>query len=230
MLKLPSKSLEPADYAGIHAGLRLVYRTLPWLGGRGIRPFIPHPHRHWEYGSLAQAFLDWRGPEPRPVRALDVGCGFGLLGPMLALAGAHVTEIDPEPKVAGARAELAAELTRAGFVHQFLPVGLDKVTGTFDAVFSVSVMEHLEPEAQPGAWAKLAALVRPGGLLAVTVDFGPAPWQPNKDRETCFAPDDVSRIAGWLTEAGITLTSLDLAFHGPQINEYTFFRILGVRA
>jgi 2-polyprenyl-6-hydroxyphenyl methylase/3-demethylubiquinone-9 3-methyltransferase len=107
--------------------------------------------------------------ERRPLtgrRALDVGCGAGLLTEPLARLGADVTGIDAAPEsvaVAKAHAEgqgLAIDY-RAGELSQLVDEGQ-----RFDLVTSMEVIEHV---ADPAAFvAGLAALLAPGGLLVVS--------------------------------------------------------------
>ncbi len=96
-------------------------------------------------------------------RALDVGCGDGLLAFDLADAGLDVVGIDPDTaSVARARAD-----ARAGhnprfvvcdlFDHQFEP-------GSFDVVASIAALHHMDAER---GLRVMAELVAPGGVLAV---------------------------------------------------------------
>ena len=97
-------------------------------------------------------------------RALDVGCGAGLLAEPLARLGASVTGIDaaPENIVAATAHAQAMDLAidyRAGEIATIAPVG-------FDLVCAMEVIEHV---AHKGAFvAALKAALAPGGLLILS--------------------------------------------------------------
>ena len=99
-------------------------------------------------------------------RAIDVGCGAGLLAEPLARLGAEVTGVDAAPEgIAVARAHAAGQGLaidyRAGEVAQLVAEGR-----RFDLVTSMEVLEHV---VDPAAFvAALAALLAPGGLLIVS--------------------------------------------------------------
>ena len=97
-------------------------------------------------------------------RALDVGCGAGLLAEPLARMGAAVTGVDAAPEnIAAARAHAAGQ-----------GLGIDYHAGelaalppaTFDLVTSMEVVEHVN---DPAAFiAELAARLAPGGLMILS--------------------------------------------------------------
>lgn len=98
-------------------------------------------------------------------RALDVGCGAGLLSEPLARLGAAVTGIDAAPEnIAAARTHAAGQRLpidyRAGELAD-LPE-----EARFDLVVSMEVIEHV---ADPAAFvAALADRLAPGGLLILS--------------------------------------------------------------
>jgi len=102
-------------------------------------------------------------------RALDVGCGDGLLVRLLAARCRAVVGVDPwtdpEATTGLGNATLLAE--------DFLTAPLD--AGSFDLVCSVTAIHHMNVRA---ALARMATLVAPGGRLIVigVVAYTPLTW------------------------------------------------------
>lgn len=112
---------------------------------------------HW--GGDPRGFAPLAGK-----RALDMGCGAGLLAEPLARMGAAVTAVDAAPEnIAAARDHAAA----AGLSIDYRAGDTGAVAGeTFDLVTSMEVIEHV---AEPAAFVHaLARLVAPGGLLVLS--------------------------------------------------------------
>ena len=112
--------------------------------------------QHWQ--------VDEHGFRPLEGKsALDVGCGAGLLAEPLARLGATVTAIDAAPELIDiARAHAAG----TGLAVDYRAMGVEELTGTFDLVTAMEVVEHV---ADPKAFlASLAARLAPGGLLILS--------------------------------------------------------------
>jgi 2-polyprenyl-6-hydroxyphenyl methylase/3-demethylubiquinone-9 3-methyltransferase len=201
-----------------------------------------------KFESAAGSFWDTRG-EFRPLhllnplrtqfiaarttlsgsRALDVGCGGGLLAEALARAGARVTAIDLAPGMIEVARLHAAEsavtvdyrLASAEQLAAAEPHGFDIVT----------CMEMLEHVPEPAIMtATLARLLRPGGALIVStinrnlraflLAIVGAEYLLNliprgtHEYERLIRPAELAR---WARAAGLTLVSLA----GIELNPFT---------
>ena len=88
---------------------------------------------------------------PAPARVLEVGAGDGELAVAVAGAGYDVIAIDPASTVEHVRPTPLLELREPD--------------GTFDVAVAVVSLHHVEPLAE--SCRRLAALVRPGGVLVL---------------------------------------------------------------
>ena len=96
-------------------------------------------------------------------RALDVGCGAGLLTEPLARLGAEATGVDAAAEViAVARAHAEGQ----GLDINYVAGGVEDLDGQYDLITAMEVIEHV---ADPAAFvAALEARLAPGGLLLLS--------------------------------------------------------------
>jgi 2-polyprenyl-6-hydroxyphenyl methylase/3-demethylubiquinone-9 3-methyltransferase len=100
----------------------------------------------------------------KSVRALDVGCGGGLLSEALARAGAQVTAIDLAPAVLDVA---RLHLHESGLAVDYREVSVEalavEMPGTFDLVTCMEMLEHVPDPAS--VIRACAHLLKPGGRL-----------------------------------------------------------------
>jgi SAM-dependent methyltransferase len=98
----------------------------------------------------------------------ELGCGSGGLLAGLARFG-EVTGVEADPVLRAAAAARGLPV-----LHGVIPDALPLSDASLDAACLFDVLEHLEDDA--GALTRVRALLRPGGLLFVTVPAHPWLW------------------------------------------------------
>ena len=98
-----------------------------------------------------------------PRTVLDWGCGWGFISHELMARGADVVSTDYEPEHPGRRPSAHYPDVQIDYLDD--PVKLPFADGSFDAVLSLGVLEHV---AEPGASLdELHRVLHPGGRLYV---------------------------------------------------------------
>ncbi len=145
-----------------------------------IRMWHPQQHkmRLWEY-SLSQKVLKEFYGSRTGLRVCDIGSGCGYLSPILYWLGHDVVMyeiwawgvdetfmLEQMRRVGAHRGALAGK-------YEVRHCGLGSMTEAdrdFDAAFCVSTLEHIKD--YKSAFRDLCGMVKPGGLLFATTDFG----------------------------------------------------------
>ena len=120
------------------------------------------------YASLLPAGVD--------LLALDVGAGSGRDAAWLAGLGFEVVAAEPSSGMRGAGKHIHAD-SPIRWTDDRLP-GLDRTHAlglSFDVVLLSAVWQHVAPGDRRRAFRKLVTLLKPGGLLVLTLRMGPAP-------------------------------------------------------
>ena len=116
------------------------------------------PDPSWNYYPTYLAKLaavrDFLDALPRETRVLDAGCGEGVL----------VDEYAGRLDIVGVDANYSSDRVRPGSV-----TALPFADASFDRALCLDVLEHLTYEEQPRALGELARVLRPGGILFVSV-------------------------------------------------------------
>jgi SAM-dependent methyltransferase len=113
----------------------------------------------WDHNAYYHRLL-LRELPTRCRRVLDVGCGAGSFASRLAQRVEYVDAIDRSPvmlEIAGRRSPDNVTCVLGDAFTYPLPDG-------YDAIFSICALHHMDLEQ---ALLRLAALLRPGGVLAV---------------------------------------------------------------
>ena len=199
-----------------------------------------------KFGALARRWWDPQGPQ-RPLhelnparlgyvrdraplagaRALDVGCGGGLLSEAMAAEGARVTALDLSPELIDvARLHLLESGLAVDYRLQSVESLADELPGQFDAITCMEMLEHVP---DPGAvLAACARLLRPGGQLFLsTLNRTPAAFavaivgaeylarllpRGTHDYKQFIRP---SELGAWLRGAGLQLQDVSGLAYDP---------------
>ena len=149
------------------AGLPLSSTGLIEEGAQlALRPF-----RLWEYAWLYKSL----GLADGNLKVLDLGGPASHVTILAALAGSAVSSVDLNPEIVRAAQECAQTFGLSGFAPAVGDMrDLSRFPdSSFDVVISCSVLEHLTAEDQELALRETARVLKPGGLVGLTFDFGP---------------------------------------------------------
>jgi SAM-dependent methyltransferase len=186
----PSRTYDPADLRlpAIRPWAQAMRRFAAGLGLRGTpfavngvlhRRVVVSAHKLWEYAVSAACLLGDATPGT-PLRILDFGGAATLPIYFFAARGHQVECLDIDEKL--------CEATRLAAARHRWPLRISSLNlvespppadwAPFDAVISASVLEHIPKAQQDVAVARLAGLLRPGGVFVLSFDFGADAPQP----------------------------------------------------
>ena len=111
-----------------------------------------------------------------PARVLDIGAGTGRDAAGLAALGHRVIAVEPTAELR-LRAANLHPAPGIEWINDSLPdlAGLAELRESFDLVMLTAVWMHLDEEQRRQAMPRVAGLVRPGGVMMLSLRHGPVP-------------------------------------------------------
>ncbi|XXX79003.1 class I SAM-dependent methyltransferase [Sorangium sp. So ce134] len=139
------------------------------------------------YDAIAPRYLDWSGSHPSPERmryldrlldlvppgasVLELGCGAGVPVSRALAARCRLTGVD----ISAAQIALARQHVPEATFLQADMTALELAPATFDAVTAFYAITHVPRDQHEGLLARIAAWLRPGGLLLATMGASDSP-------------------------------------------------------
>jgi SAM-dependent methyltransferase len=154
-------------------------------------------------------------PDFAPARALDFGCGVGRLLLPLARVAREAVGVDVAP---GMIALCRANIAEAGLTNASVVQGdddLSRVTGSFDLVNSLIVLQHIPPERGYRLIGRLLSLLALDGVASIQLTYA---------KERRFMVHEAAR-ARYFRRDGDTLRDLSPVTEEPPrgtINMYDY--------
>lgn len=160
------RDLLTLDLLGITTGIPLSSTG----AAENLPSLIFRPFRLWEYVSIYKTL----GLSSGGLKVLDLGGPATHLSLLAAIAGSTVTSVD----INAGFVDAAKACARSLKLRTLDPVCGDMrdlsrfPADSFDAVICCSVLEHLTGPDQERALREMARVVKPGGLVGLTFDYG----------------------------------------------------------
>ncbi|MFN2621449.1 MAG: methyltransferase domain-containing protein [Chthoniobacterales bacterium] len=112
---------------------------------------------------------------PLPARLLEIGGGEPIVSGFLSELGYDVTLIDPYEGFGNGPTDYeryVQQFPHVKIVREYFRPGVPNLSPkSFDAIFSVSVLEHISPDALPACFNAIAEFLAPGGASIHCFDF-----------------------------------------------------------
>ena len=212
-MKTLSKTLQQTDYKDFdeHQHVLNIRNSL-----RSYTRY-EHQHRKWEYGIALKALRD-----NNTQTVLDVGGSGSVFAPAAVYLYMYVTQIDPasmEQHVDNQSREIDKPLP---YIKQdFLEW---KSNTKYDAVISLSVLEHIPVEREKEFFIKMMQYVKVGGLVILTVDFHPSGQIQNAGHFRTYNIESLNKIIKLAKETGFEYFGgkPDYSNFDVNVNTYTF--------
>ena len=148
-----------------------LFRSPGYRWPRDPLHFVARP---WEYAYVLSHLRDWQAnhPEIDRLKVMDFGSGVTFFPFALARQNMEVTAVDVDPIVQNDLRKASQVVSASPGTVSFtlsrednaIPVG----TSSFDCVYSVSVLEHIQDRIS--AAKELMRALKPHGLLILTFD------------------------------------------------------------
>ena len=155
-------------------GIRIGITTLPRAPTLGLKRLLL-PVSYWRAAEFA--FVGRELSPPLGARVLDLGSPKDLALFLAVRRNYEIVAVDILPDAIAVSERFAQAQGRsgagAGYVKSEVQDGraLPYADNTFDAAYSVSVLEHIPDAGDSTAISELVRIVRPGGRIAVTVPY-----------------------------------------------------------
>jgi SAM-dependent methyltransferase len=215
-------SLEEVAMPDIYANITEVDAATVTIAAAAMELSAAEPqHRAMVEAYLADLSL------PERARVLEIGCGTGAIGRMLAghPAVSEVVGVDPSPQLIARARELAAGDPKLAFhVGDGRDLGLPEAT--FDAVVVHRVLSHVD---QPRTlFAQAFGALRAGGRLAAfdgdyaTITLATGDADPLQTCVSAFAPSYITDP--WIVRRLVSL-ALAAGFEHARLRSFGFVQI-----
>jgi cyclopropane fatty-acyl-phospholipid synthase-like methyltransferase len=177
------------------------------------------------YNEIAQRYLAWSAFAPSPERmqqlarlldllppdaeALELGCGAGVPVTQALAERCRVTGVD----ISAEQIALAERYVPDATLVCADMTTLDFAAGTFDAVVAFYALTHVPREEHAALLGKIAAWLRPGGLLFATMGADDSPDMVEPDwlgAPMFFSHFDAEHNRDLVRRAGLDLISAEV--------------------
>ena len=200
-----NKTISPADLERseviLHAqalnqfGRQLWWKRVPYAVNGALRMRFKgiRWNKLWEY-SRGLAYCDFK----RGMRVLDFGGGATIPLFWLAQDGCEVLSLDIDEKLTAHTNAVAKQMGWGlkGSSFDLTQNDAPKDWQPFDRVVSFCVIEHIPKAVQQKTLARLASVLKPGGIFALTFDFG-------ENAPVDGAVRSAEEVAGMIASSGL---------------------------